>query len=460
MAPTLSCRIVSLALVTLAAATTTVRPQAVQQGTTVTTMEVKTRGGSSPLSGNWEWISKIGRNEVRLKVKIDGAKLTGNWIDPSEPKAYLSGMFSLPTLTDGQVRGVGTISFRRCYGPVNDSDQYFGTPQIFDTFKKCDRDASGKLKSNQTIVEYVGTINGDRLELRATSHVPPSASLTERAAPKTAPAPEAVIDRAGSRVGDPSMLMARTVSSSLPEPSTLIKQLWSGGQWRTIRYVAEGFTVFENSPMIRSTVVFEKPDRVKIEMEVLAGKGAGRILTATSDGSVTWLYNATNKQYAKLSMTAGELLLSLDEIMLRQLPDANNIGQEGVGRITDLFASFRELTDPLLASGWASLSTLRSEPIRVDGSEHSSWVVTGTRNVSPQWNTRIIWIDKDLQIPLRSGMLRSALTNASDEKFPLFAQPHFYEMRVVSLEVDGVIFAPTFTFHPPNETTEVIAPRR
>jgi hypothetical protein len=273
-----------------------------------------------------------------------------------------------------------------------------------------------------------------------------------------------IIDLEGNRIGDPSRLLSVATPAAgvvFPGASTVLESRWTG-DWRTIEYVTEAYTAFGGfggAAIVRTVSQIEKPGRVRIEIEVRAGKGAGRMLTVVSDGEATWIYNAANNEYARLTGSPLVALLSnLDELVLRQLPDALNIGQSAVGRNMDVFANFKELRDPLFALGWRGDPTiLRAETLQIGGSTRDCWVITGNvGGLDSSYSTRVFWIDKDLQIPLTIGMVRGRLS-VPNRDVPLFEQPHFYEIKVVSMKVNDPIPAATFTFKPPRGAREVSA---
>ncbi len=267
-----------------------------------------------------------------------------------------------------------------------------------------------------------------------------------------------------SRIGDASKLLSKASADEsirFPDAVMLLKQEWAEGDWRTIQYVTEAYTAFGgfgNTVIIRTEVAVEKPDRLHIQMEVRAGRGAGRRLVAVSNGQSAWISNPASNEYARLLLhPIGVLLAGLDEMMLRQLPDALNIGQIGVGRNSDFFKSLTDMRDPLFPEGeWRDPTVLRSETVSVDGILRDSWVVTSKVRLTPGYNTRVLWIDKKLRIPLKSGMLRDAIATPQTEG-SLFAQPHFYEIQVKSLQIDKPIPISTFTFTPPLDAAETPA---
>jgi hypothetical protein len=151
------------------ARTTTVTPGTLQK----VTLKVKVKGSQFPLSGQWIWTGTIsgegGKPEsITLKVKVGGTKLTGNW-NETAMRTY-DGMGPISEISDGEVVNATTITFKRCKGTVTYITAYgdeFGIPSqhSISTFKRCERDRFGRLKSDQTVVEYTGKVSSNDLTL-------------------------------------------------------------------------------------------------------------------------------------------------------------------------------------------------------------------------------------------------------------------------------------------------------
>jgi outer membrane lipoprotein-sorting protein len=301
------------------------------------------------------------------------------------------------------------------------------------------------------------------------------------------------VPRAGSQeLAAPSRLLSMSpLPADTPAPRTLLDSGWTG-DWQTIQYVKESRTALLSTPVssrvIRTTVAIAKPDRIRVEMDTVAGVEAGRMLSVVSDGDLTWIVNSRSKEYARLlnarqpttrdetprlrrpedrslRFSHAVLLSNLEELVIRQLLTVNFRVKGMADLFADLVTSEPNLRGNLILQ--RSLATLRSETIEVEGKEHDCWVVIGSAGaLGPYWNTRLVWIDKDLWIPLQLGALSEVLWNPSSNGPPAFRDPEvlgvdgedpeYFGGRVVSLRIDEPIPDERFTFTPPKGFKEVV----
>jgi outer membrane lipoprotein-sorting protein len=300
------------------------------------------------------------------------------------------------------------------------------------------------------------------------------------------------VPRAGSQelVAPSRLLSMSPLPADTPAPRTLLDSGWTG-DWQTIQYVKESRTALLSTPVssrvIRTTVAIAKPDRIRVEMDTVAGVEAGRMLSVVSDGDLTWILNSRSKEYARLlnarqptirdeqprlrrpedrslRFSHAVLLSNLEELVIRQLLTVNSRVKGMADLFADLVTSEPNLRGNLILQ--ANLATLRSETIDVEGKEHDCWVVIGAAALGPYWNTRLVWIDKNLWIPLQLGALSEVLWNPAGNRPNAFRDPEvlgvdgedpeYFGSRVVSLRIDEPIPDERFTFTPPKGFKEVV----